>query len=418
MTGVRASKPQRSPAASWTKYNPVLIDGLFGFETDTHRFKIGDGATPWSSLGYYDDSGTFVPYGPGTSAKLSISNLGGALPTLNLDGDNSAQPILRMAQTGTGPIAKWKSAGVDVGFIMNGGGLYLAPKSETYAMHVIAPSWTQAKSYDFGNKDGLFFIRDFVDSSGTGLPGTVQYSKLFGGNATKSGNGNLDAFWASVVHHGTGEVGLIIADVTGDAGGNLWGMHMALQANTVEANQFGARIELTNNVAHTTTVGVGAFIRSVGSQPSSVAIQIDGSGGWTDYFNAYDSAGTLKLNVRGSDGVIRNMGVQPISDAGANVGSNGYRYNNGYFYKLDIKPGTLPASGLSAGMIAFDNSQAKLNVYNGTAWEKVLSRATETTGSGSALMGSNSPATINTAPYTWMQVKAADGTTVYIPAWK
>jgi hypothetical protein len=43
---------------------------------------------------------------------------------------------------------------------------------------------------------------------------------------------------------------------------------------------------------------------------------------------------------------------------------------------------------------------------------------TNTTGSGSAALGSNSPATTNTAPYTWIQATAADGSTVYIPAWK
>jgi hypothetical protein len=43
---------------------------------------------------------------------------------------------------------------------------------------------------------------------------------------------------------------------------------------------------------------------------------------------------------------------------------------------------------------------------------------TNTTGTGSAALGANSPATTNTAPYTWIEVLAADGSTVYIPAWK
>lgn len=41
-----------------------------------------------------------------------------------------------------------------------------------------------------------------------------------------------------------------------------------------------------------------------------------------------------------------------------------------------------------------------------------------TTGAGSAALGANSPATTNTAPYTWIKVKTADGSTAYIPAWK
>ncbi|UMY19147.1 hypothetical protein MMB17_07560 [Methylobacterium organophilum] len=41
-----------------------------------------------------------------------------------------------------------------------------------------------------------------------------------------------------------------------------------------------------------------------------------------------------------------------------------------------------------------------------------------TTGSASATLGANSPATAPSAPYSWITAKTSDGTTVYIPAWK
>lgn len=44
--------------------------------------------------------------------------------------------------------------------------------------------------------------------------------------------------------------------------------------------------------------------------------------------------------------------------------------------------------------------------------------ATNTTGSGSASLGSNSPASTPSAPYTWIKIITADGSTAYIPAWK
>lgn len=43
---------RRDSAANWTSNNPVLSAGEPGFETDTGKFKIGDGATAWSSLVY------------------------------------------------------------------------------------------------------------------------------------------------------------------------------------------------------------------------------------------------------------------------------------------------------------------------------------------------------------------------------
>lgn len=43
---------RRDTAANWTSANPTLLSGELGYETDTGKFKIGDGSTAWSSLGY------------------------------------------------------------------------------------------------------------------------------------------------------------------------------------------------------------------------------------------------------------------------------------------------------------------------------------------------------------------------------
>lgn len=42
---------RRGTAAEWTAANPVLAAGEPGLETDTGIFKVGDGQTPWLSLG-------------------------------------------------------------------------------------------------------------------------------------------------------------------------------------------------------------------------------------------------------------------------------------------------------------------------------------------------------------------------------
>jgi hypothetical protein len=43
---------RRDTAAQWTTHNPTLLAGEIGIETDTYRFKLGDGTTAWSSLNY------------------------------------------------------------------------------------------------------------------------------------------------------------------------------------------------------------------------------------------------------------------------------------------------------------------------------------------------------------------------------
>lgn len=39
-------------AANWTSANPILAAGEFGIETDTLKYKLGDGSTAWASLSY------------------------------------------------------------------------------------------------------------------------------------------------------------------------------------------------------------------------------------------------------------------------------------------------------------------------------------------------------------------------------
>lgn len=43
---------RRDTAANWTANNPTLAAGEIGLETDTAKFKIGDGSTAWTSLAY------------------------------------------------------------------------------------------------------------------------------------------------------------------------------------------------------------------------------------------------------------------------------------------------------------------------------------------------------------------------------
>jgi len=46
---------RRGTAAQWTSANPVLAAGEIGFETDTNKFKVGNGSTAWTSLTYFVD---------------------------------------------------------------------------------------------------------------------------------------------------------------------------------------------------------------------------------------------------------------------------------------------------------------------------------------------------------------------------
>lgn len=44
---------RRGTAAQWTTANPILAVAEMGLETDTKKFKFGDGSTAWNALAYY-----------------------------------------------------------------------------------------------------------------------------------------------------------------------------------------------------------------------------------------------------------------------------------------------------------------------------------------------------------------------------
>jgi hypothetical protein len=55
MPEVQKIQWRRGTAAAWTTANPVLSAGTPGFETDTGKFKVGDGVKDWKTLAYQGD---------------------------------------------------------------------------------------------------------------------------------------------------------------------------------------------------------------------------------------------------------------------------------------------------------------------------------------------------------------------------
>jgi hypothetical protein len=55
---------RRDTAANWTSNNPTLAAGEIGLETDTAKYKMGDGTTAWNSLAYAYTAGAVGATGP------------------------------------------------------------------------------------------------------------------------------------------------------------------------------------------------------------------------------------------------------------------------------------------------------------------------------------------------------------------
>lgn len=50
-------------AANWVASNPILLNGELGIESDTGRFKFGDGSTEWIKTPYANRADTIEEYG-------------------------------------------------------------------------------------------------------------------------------------------------------------------------------------------------------------------------------------------------------------------------------------------------------------------------------------------------------------------
>lgn len=62
---------RRGTAAEWTSANPILAAGEIGFETDTAKFKMGDGSSDWASLNYFANLSAILDGAPATLDTLN-----------------------------------------------------------------------------------------------------------------------------------------------------------------------------------------------------------------------------------------------------------------------------------------------------------------------------------------------------------
>lgn len=60
MPAITVIKHRRDTAANWVTANPILAAGEIGVETDTNKFKFGNGTTAWNDVDYASASGGTV----------------------------------------------------------------------------------------------------------------------------------------------------------------------------------------------------------------------------------------------------------------------------------------------------------------------------------------------------------------------
>lgn len=107
---------RRDTAANWTSNNPTLAAGEIGLETDTAKYKMGDGTTAWNSLAYAYTAGAAGPTGPtgpiGATGPTGVVGASGATGPVGVTGPTG--PIGVTGPTGvTGPSGATGAGGVE-----------------------------------------------------------------------------------------------------------------------------------------------------------------------------------------------------------------------------------------------------------------------------------------------------------------
>jgi hypothetical protein len=102
---------RRDVASAWTSANPTLAAGELALETDTSKYKIGDGTTAWTSLAYSSLPSTAISASTvDAKGDLLVGTADNTVGRLQVGADGTALIADSAAATGV----KWAAAGADV----------------------------------------------------------------------------------------------------------------------------------------------------------------------------------------------------------------------------------------------------------------------------------------------------------------
>jgi hypothetical protein len=399
---------RRDTAANWTSNNPVMQAGQLGYETDTRKFKFGDGSTSWISLSYASavsissfasashvhstgdiTTGIFAPSFLGSGSPSSTNFLRGdgswALPV----GGGGGVALAAGTQTATsGTINFANSNGITFG---------MSGSTQVTASYTVPTQSVQTQAS--GNIVGSGFTS--TTTAGTAIVGTQNSAGLNLGvpaylttqSVQTQASGNIARTgFTSTTTTGTAIVGTLNTDglnlgvpayLTAAVGGGGVAIGASTQTATSGTVNFVNSNGITFGMSGSTQITAshnGITIQTVQTQASG---NIAGAG--------FSSTTTTGVNIVGTNnslglslGVPAYLTTQSVqTQASGNIARTGFTSTSTTGTAL---VGTLNTSGLSLGIPAYLTTQSVQTQASGNI---VGSGFSSTTTTGTAIVGTN-----------------------------
>lgn len=167
-------KLRRDTAANWTSANPTLAQGEPAVETDTGKFKVGDGTNAWSGLKYFP---MILPTTALLTAPVESVTISATAATGTVNFDAATQAVL------------YYTANASANFTLNFRG------SSTVTLNTLMATG-QALTVVFLNTNGTTAYYPTIFQ----IDGTAVTPKWLGGTAPSAGNASaIDSYTFTII---------------------------------------------------------------------------------------------------------------------------------------------------------------------------------------------------------------------------
>jgi len=250
---------RRGTLSQWATANPTLADGEWGLETDTNKFKIGNGTDAWNSITTY--------------SSLGIGTAGGTFAgTVNFGVDGTGQDVNFYSLTG-GDHMRWDASeeqlvitGTNGQVALNvadGNALFADDVTITGSLTVNGATTTVSTTNTLV-EDSLIELNTGASSNANDL-GIVMERGSTGNNAIIAWDESADKFTmgtTTATGASTGDLsitaGTLVADLEGDVTGDVTG-----NASGTAATVTGAAQSAITSVGTLTGLTMGGELAAV-----------------------------------------------------------------------------------------------------------------------------------------------------------